>query len=315
MACLQAFRLGHQGRQGLHGRTGFHEFQLRALDQQLWGDVDAHLLQLEGIQLRRQPGVHARHRQHTLPQPGGVGVGLGLQRGQRRFGAGLWVFNVERADAVDIRAGIGDGLFHLQTRGFQQVLALAFGITRLGLLEDRSALRPQADVALQTFKRLGPAHGGGLLLQQGLLAAKHLLGGVGPVAPVARRQRAAFDPQRGHVNHDLQVLAHVGVALGGQRRLQPGLGVAQGIPTTLADLGAEVGRQAVVLGQSGERGRLGCESGLGLHQQLGVLVAPCHPGRGRPGCAGSLWSIGLGVDVQGRCEHQRDSGCKKDALH
>ena len=59
---LQSLFFRYQWRKCLHGGTGFHELQLRTLDQFLRCDVDAH-------QLRRQDGVHPRYRQHAFTQP------------------------------------------------------------------------------------------------------------------------------------------------------------------------------------------------------------------------------------------------------
>ena len=157
-----------------------------------------------------------------------------LQGGQCRLRAGLRIFGVKLAYAVQVGRGIGDGLLHFQARGFQQALAGAFFITRLGLFEDRSTLRPQADVALQSLQRLGPAFRRDLLLQQCLLATEHALGGIGPVTLVAVRQGDALQAQVDDVDHDLQVLAHVGIALKLQCQLQLGFLFGQGIAAAFA---------------------------------------------------------------------------------
>src|SRR3546814_913915 len=83
-------------------RTRCHELDLGAVDQQLRVDVDAELLELERIQLRRQRRVGARLGQHRGARPGLVIGQLLRQRVERRLRAFDLVLREQLADAVDV---------------------------------------------------------------------------------------------------------------------------------------------------------------------------------------------------------------------
>ena len=112
---------------------------------------------------------------------------------------------------------------------------------------------------------------------------------VGPGQQQAFAQRAAFDRLVGSLDHDLQVLAHVGVAFDLQILLQRRLRVAHRRAEPFAVAGAKVGNLVVIAGDAEEREALGLELRLRGDQHLGVGIALLHPrGRGRRG-GGRLW--------------------------
>ena len=277
---LQALGLHHQRRQLAHHRAGFHVLQLRALHQQRRVDVHAHVLELEGIQLGRQAGVGARLWQHVPARPCDVLLHLRGQGGQRGVRALDVVLCEQLADAVDVGIDIGDGLFDLDPGRLQQARGAALlGVALPRQGGQRLAARGLADIGLEPVQRPGPALRRHLVGQQPVEAAEHALRHVHPRHQVLLLERAALDAAAGRGDHDLQVLAHVGVAFEleffaqlGTRLLQRGA-VARGV------VRAKVDDLVVVTRDAEEAGHLRPERCLRAQQDLRQRVAVRHPGR------------------------------------
>lgn len=120
IAALHALGLGHQRRQLAHGRAGFHELHLRALDELLRRDINPDLPELKSVKRLGQAGVLARLGQHGAACPGGVVLQLRGHRLERVVGASDLVLGEQLPDAGHIRVHIGQRLLHFALGGLQQ---------------------------------------------------------------------------------------------------------------------------------------------------------------------------------------------------
>ena len=313
---LQPLVLHHQRCQLLHRRAGFHELQLRALHQQLRVDVDADLLELVGVQRRRQACVGTCLRQYLLAGPGGVVLHLPGQRLHCFIGAGNLVLLQQRLDTGDVGLDVVQRLLHFNLRRLQQAAVLQPFLVALARQRgEGGAARLQAGIGLEAVDRLGPALRWHLVGQQQVEAAEHGLRRIAPRQQVLLVELAAFDVLAGGVDHDFQVLADIGILLDGQLCLQFVACLGHGSAVALAVVRAEIGHLVVVAGHAEEAGFLRLERALGVQQNLRQRIAAGDPGRaGRGGglgggCRQRRWC------GQQRCGSQGQGNGERNRLH
>ncbi len=227
-----------------------------------------------------QAGVLARLGQHGAAGPGGVVLELHGHRLERLVGAGDLVLGEQLANTGHIRVHIGQCLLDFALGGLQQRLVAQLLLVALARQRGGGrASRYQADVTLEAIQRLGAALGHGLVGEQTVEATEDRLGSIAPGQQIPLVELAAFDVLLGRADHDLQVLAHVGIALGGQLRLQRGARLAHGIAIARGVVRTEVDDLIVVAGHAEEAGVFGLERRLRIEQDLRIAVAGLHPGR------------------------------------
>ena len=302
-----AVRLRHHAAHLLHRIARLGELELRAFDQRARVDVDAHALERERIQLRRQRVGGARGGQHGRLRPVGVLGQLLVEGGQR--GAGVDLVLVEQLlDAGAVGAEVVERLLHLHLRGLQQAGLRTFLVTLARQRGERGAAGCRADVRLQALHRHQAARLRGLVGEQALQPAEHGFADVQPRPRQAFVDLAGLDGVVGRLHEDLQILADVRVLLrrqlGAQRiaRLGGGGAVARG------EIRTEVGDLVVEAGYAEEGELLRLERRLRHQQDLRVRVAARHPGghgTGR-GLGGGRGGRGEGRRGQGEGERQRE---------
>ena len=284
---LQALGLHHQRRQLAHHRAGFHVLQLGTLHQQGRIDVHAHFLELEGVQLGRQAGVGTRLGQHFLLRPGDVVLHLRGQLGQRRVGTVDPVLGEQLADAGDVGVDVGQGLVDLDFGRLQQVGRAALFLIALARQgSQRLRAGGLAQIGLQAIQGLGPARFRYLVGEQAVDAAKHRLRHIHPWHQVLFVEGAALDVALGRGDQDLQVLAHIGVALHLQLLAQLVARLAQRRAVTVAVVRAQIDNLVVVTRHAEEAGHLRLERCLRLQQDLRQFIAMGNPGRCGRCCLG-----------------------------
>ncbi|AKO07200.1 hypothetical protein ACU17_02925 [Xanthomonas oryzae pv. oryzicola] len=124
--------------------------------------------------------------------------------------------------------------------------------------------------------------------EQTVEATEHCLGRVAPGQQIPLVELAVFDVLLGRANHDLQVLAHIGIALGSQLGPQRGARLAHGVAIARSVVRAQVDDLIVIARHTEKACVFGLERRLRIEQDLHIPVAGLHSGRASGLCRRSI---------------------------
>ncbi len=271
---------GDQRRDHLHLVLHLVEAGLGARHQLLERHVDAALAEAEAVDLLGQPEVLPRPRLHLGAQQRLVGGDLLAEAGVRLLPAGQAGLLEQLGDPRQEAGGVAELALEVALEGGEEGgLVEAVAQHGGGLVGERRRPRRQAGVLAQPHQRRRVPLLGHAVVEQGADAVEDRLRQVED-----RQEDAALQLDvLGHLlrlgEHDVEVLQHRRVALGGAPALQLGGGLGDGAQ----ELRVTVERQRedlLVEPLDAEGARLlRREARLGGEQDLGVRVAALDPSR------------------------------------
>ncbi len=275
----QVALLRDQAGRDVHLVADFRERGQRLGDQLLRADVDAELVQVVGVDRRRQAVVGACQRQQLLAHIVVIGRQLLFQRGKGRLPAVQAALFQFLLHALDQGRAVVERLLQLADIRAQQfrIGLQAFLGALLGQFGDRTIALDHAGIFLQPYQQRLLALFRNARVQHLVHHAEQQLVQVLVRQHQLALQRVGLQLVVGGADQDLQVLADLGIGFRLQALLQLGYHGMGILDAGVVEIARHIGDQLIVAVHAQAAGTFRRILGHQVQQQLGVVIALRNP--------------------------------------